>query len=125
MVNVPVQSIAVFNYDFAVNGGAVGALVLAPDSIPTDAYVVDVKIVVQTAFTSGGAATIALGAVAAGDLRAAQTLAAGGWNAIGGKAVDDTGVVGGSGAGLIFTIAAAALTAGKAKILVKFVQVPA
>lgn len=62
-------------YDFAVEGGAISTITLRGDKIPASAIVVDAFIEVDTAVTSGGAATVSIGVEAAADLRAADALA--------------------------------------------------
>src|SRR5687768_17258750 len=61
-------------YDFATDGGAVGAINLRGDQIPSGAVVLDTIIDVKTVVTSGGAATVSLGLNTATDVRAAATL---------------------------------------------------
>lgn len=109
---------AVFNYDFAVDGGAVGTLVLGPDTIPAGFYVTGISAFVETALTSGGAATVALGGNANGDLVSAAGFA--------GYALDTSvnsypavSPKKTAAGGLRMTIAAAALTAGKVSFVVE------
>lgn len=116
---------AVSEYDFAIDGGAVGTLVLRADTIPTGAYVGEHKVIIQTPVTSGGAATVALGVAANGDIQAAGTLAATGYDTAGGKAKVVTDTPQGVGAGLRFTVAVAALTAGKFKVITEYFTVSA
>lgn len=115
-------------YDFSVVGGAISAINLRdgvdsgqPCKLPKDSIIRDVLIDVRTAPTSGGAATIALGAAAANDLKAATAIAS------------YTGLVAGVPVGsaatairlaadttITATIATAALTAGKLNVLIKY-----
>lgn len=115
-------------YDFAVDGGAVGTITLRqsgsnlPNQIPTGAVIVGGYIEVLTTCTSGGAATIGVNSEAAGDIKAAATgfatYAAGivpivpSW---GTSAVKTT-----ANRSLAITIAAAALTAGKFRVVVLY-----
>jgi hypothetical protein len=118
------SKLLLFVYDFAVNAGAIGNLVLGPDSIPVGWYVTDINAVVETALVSGGAATVALGAVANGDLVAAAAYT--------GYTVDTSvnyhpaaspkKTVAG---GLRMTIAGATLTAGKVKFFVEIKKLAA
>lgn len=62
-------------YDFAEDGGAVGAITLRGDKVPSGAIVLNAVVDVTTAVTSGGAATVAIHAQSAADLRAADVLA--------------------------------------------------
>lgn len=65
-------NIAVAHYSFADDGGAVGAIPLTLDRyIPAGSFVYANLQSVTTPYTSGGAATISFGVVAAADLRAA------------------------------------------------------
>ncbi len=112
------RTTAVFTWDFAVDGGAIGTLVLGPDTIPVGWYVTRINAFVETALTSAGAATVALGAVANGDLVAAAAFtdyaldtSVNRYPAVSPKQV--------TAAGLRFTIAAFALTAGKVSFVVE------
>jgi hypothetical protein len=110
-------------YDFAVKGGAVGFIDLCgAKSIPAGSYIVDGFYIVQTAFTSGGSATVALGDSNSN----ARYLAATAYNnaaytagtiakfAIGTPLNVDAAAKGKLG----ITVATAALTAGKVKLVV-------
>ena len=116
-------------YDFAVDGGAVGQINLKDDkgnliSLPVGAIVTKAYIDVITTLTSGGSATIAVGAQASGDLLAATAVAS--W-AAGLLAADAVGTVATmkkiatSDKPLRLDIAVAALTAGKAKVFIEYV----
>lgn len=118
-----------YEYDFAKSGGAVGFINLATalkKDLPVGAIITDVHYYVETAFTSGGAATVAIGDASAGAVYKAATAfgdatyAAGfvAKAAIGSPnylAVANEGKFG-------ITVATAALTAGKVKFLVSFMQ---
>ena len=112
-------------YDFAVHGGAVGQIpVCGNQSIPSGAVVMDMYYMVETAFTSGGSATVALGDVASG----ARYLAATAFNnAAFTAAVPAKAAIGvpfkldsANKGKLAITVATAALTAGKMKMWVVF-----
>lgn len=60
-----------FEYDFAKEGGAVGTINLRGGKVPVGGLVTDGKIFVETAMTSGGAATMSLGINSAVDILAA------------------------------------------------------
>jgi hypothetical protein len=50
-------------YDFAVDGGATGTITpVATETIPANAIIVDIMTVCTTACTSGGSATVRIGA---------------------------------------------------------------
>ena len=121
---------AVGEYDFAVDGGAVGAITLraAPGDaqgavLPAGSVITGGYIEVDTPFTSGGAATVSVGSEAAADLQAAAAVSGAPWSTTGRKSV----VPAGTGAtsvkttaarSLTLTVATAALTAGKGRVVV-------
>jgi len=118
----PKQTQAWFEYDFAVNGGAVGTVNL-PVAIPVGSIIRHVYIDVITTLTSAGSATVALGIVAAGDTRAATAIA----SLTAGSLLD--GIPDGTAStmlrttaasGLIVTIAVADLTAGQFRVVVDY-----
>ena len=114
-------------YDFSVNGGAIGSIALNdasgnPLNIPEKAIVINAHIEVETAVTSSGSATVAFGLLANTDAFKAAT----------GKAtlVEDY-VVGASNdlplkmaipTPVMATVAVAALTAGKFRIFIKYIE---
>lgn len=112
------RTTAVFTYDFAVSGGSIGTLVLGPDTIPAGWFVTRVNAFVESTLTSGGAATVAYGVNANGDLVAAAGFAG---------YVVDTSVNSypavspkkTTAGGLRLTIAGAALTGGKISFVVE------
>ena len=57
------KKLAMFEYDFAVDGGAVGAIDLAPKITALEAGMVitDMYLYVETAVTSDGSATVTIG----------------------------------------------------------------
>ena len=106
-------------YDFAVNAGGIGDIVLA--TLPDNAVVVKAWYEVITAFTSGGSATVALG-IATDDavgIKAALAFDNAGYDVDGLKACIQDGAIGNVSEkttdirSLIMTIATADLTAGK------------
>lgn len=132
-------------YDFAVDGGATGAVDLSAKNnkgvLPDNAIVKTVYMVVNTTFTSGGSATLAWGnttdpdgysgsAIAVGSLTAGTVF--NGWDNGAALLWDDTNDhaiyynVGTTANNKDFscTIGTAAMTAGKATFIVEFV-VPA
>lgn len=109
-------------YDFAVDGGAVGFIDLADAmKLPVGTKILRVWYSVETAFTSGGSATVAIGDAASG----ARYLAATAYNnaaynagtlaqaAIGTPVAVSSANIGKLG----ITVATAALTAGKLKLM--------
>ncbi len=114
--------LAQWDYDFAVDGGAVGAITLRGDSIPSGAVVIDARVVVGSNVTSGGAATVSLDLEGAADLRAAATLAtAPALSSTGVKvllnAVKTTAV-----RNVVATVGAFALTGGAFSVIVSYVE---
>lgn len=114
-------------YNFARDGGAVSTINLTlPYSIPTGSTITRVFTDVQTAVTSGGAATAALGIVAAGDLEAATVVTGAPWTA-GSHLGTLTGgavlvVTTAATSTILFTVATAALTAGDVTVLVEYFE---
>lgn len=117
-------------YDFAVDGGAVGAITLrsAPgdsngNDIPAGSLIMGGYVEVDTAVTSDGEATVAVSAEAAGDLVTAAAVSGAPWSTTGRKAVTPvftaaTGVKTTERRSLAVAVAAAALTAGKFRVVV-------
>lgn len=120
------KKVARADYDFAVDGGAVSAITLRGDSIPSGAVIVDVLLHVETAVTSGGAATLAIGTEAATDMNAADAVSGAPWSTTGAKRGDFTATTAPvkttAARGIVATIATAALTAGKFSVLVWYVE---
>lgn len=122
--SLPIKSV-VFQYDYSVHGGAVGSIG-TNIFIPSSSHVTKVYFEKFTAFTSGGSATVAVTLVSAGDLLAATAYN----NAIF-TANIGTGIPTGTPATMVkntnstetevlFTIATAALTAGKYNIHIEY-----
>lgn len=114
-----------YTYDFAVQGGAVGfiALKTPANALPQGGIVTSMYYMVQTAFTSGGSATVALGDAAAGARYLAATAYNNGAYAANTPALAAIGVpVYVSSANIAspgITVATAALTGGKMKFVVE------
>jgi hypothetical protein len=64
-------------YDFAVDGGAIGAITLRGDTLPSGAVILDSLVEVNTLVTTASSGTVALSVESAADLRAAATPATG------------------------------------------------
>lgn len=120
----PTKQVAYFEYDFSRDGGAVGDIALRGDAIPEGAIITDGKVHVNTALTSGGAATIALKFLTAADTLAATAVASWSLNAIldvvpvrtAATAIRNTT----AGQKLSATVAVAALTAGKFTVALEY-----
>lgn len=121
---------AIGEFDFAVDGGAVGAITLRAaggdtvgPELPAGSVVVSGYIEVDTPFTSGGAATVSAGSEAAADLQAAAAVSGAPWSTTGRKnvvpaATGATSVKTTARRNLTLTVAVAALTAGKGRVVV-------
>ena len=101
-------------YDFAVDGGAISTIILGG------------FIEVDTILASGGAATVAVNSEAAGDLLAAAAFGGVPWSTINRKSITPaftgaTSVKTTVRRQLAITIAAAALTGGKFRVVVFYV----
>lgn len=119
-------------YDFAVQGGAIGNLLLLDDAgnkaiLPTGAVVTRVRAYVVTAVTSAGSATVAGTLLAGGDMMAATAKASLTIGAFidgvpAGTAATLKGpVVSATGTQLSVDVAVAALTAGKIQFFVDYI----
>ncbi len=115
-------------YDFATDGGAVGAIALRGDKIPAGALVLRAIVKVATATTSGGAATVSLGIEGAADVRAANAHdnATTQLSTTGNKVTLLTGAVAPvsttANRDVTATVAVAALTAGRFSVLVEYIE---
>jgi len=108
--------LGLFEYDFDVDGGAQGAIVIGANRLPPGAIILDGIIHVVAACTSDGSATVAVSVVGANDLLTATAVASLTLNSLhdvvpvcsAATAIRLT-----AAAGITFTIATADLTAGK------------
>ncbi len=113
-------------YDFAVDGGAVSTIVLRGDNVvPAGAVILGGYLEVDTAVTSGGAATLGVNSEAAGDLVAATVVSGAPWSTTGRKSITPvftgaTTVKTTAARSLAVTVAVAALTAGKFRVVVVY-----
>ena len=117
-------------YDFAVDGGAIGTIPLRAGAgshgpIPTGAVVLGGYIEVLTPFTTGTAATAAITVESAGDEQAAAVVTGAPWSTAGVKSVVSVF----TGASAVKTtaqrspsivIATGTITAGKARIVLVY-----
>jgi hypothetical protein len=115
--------VARWYYDFATDGGAVSTITLRGDEIPTNCVVIDARIDITTALTSGGAPTVRLDLEGSADLRAAAALGtAPVLNAIDVLALLNS-VKTTASRDVSMVIATAALTAGAFSVIVTYVEV--
>lgn len=117
-------------YDFAVDGGAVSTIALVgAAAIPAGAVIIGGHVDVHTAFTSGGSATIACQVEAANDILTAVAVAS--WTTgpknvlpapTSGALTATTRVKTTVARDISFVIATAALTAGKASVVLYYID---
>jgi hypothetical protein len=120
--------VAVGEYDFAVDGGAIGTLVLrgggaAGGSIPNGAVILGGYIEIDTLFTTGSGATMALQANAANDLQTATIVSGAPYSTTGIKAITPvftaaTAIKATAARQLTAVIATGTITAGKGRVVV-------
>jgi hypothetical protein len=120
-------SVAKATYSFAVNGGAVGDIVLSGGSIPTGAIIMSGVLEVTTVPTSGGAATIAVKVEGAADTVAAAAISGAPWSSTGRKSTIPVGTGATSlkttaDRSITITVATAALTAGVFNVYLTYIQ---
>lgn len=113
-------------YSFATDGGAVGDITLRGDSLPSGAIITDALIDVDTALTSGGAATVAIKVESAADINAADAIAGAPWSTTGAKRADFTATTAPvkttAARSIVATVATAALTAGAFNVYIFYVE---
>lgn len=121
-------------YDFAVDGGAVSTITLRqgggntlPNLIPSGSIILEGWIEVDTIVTSasGNTGTIAVNSEGAGDLLAAAVTSGTPWSTTGRKSIlpastGATSVKTTTSRSLAITVAVAALTAGKFRVVVYY-----
>lgn len=114
-------------YDFAVDGGLAGSIPMkdtagAPISIPDKAIVISSHIEIETAVTSGGSATVAFGLIGNTDaFKSATGKASLTLDAVF-AASNDLPLKMAAATPVAVTIAVAALTAGKIRIFIKYIE---
>lgn len=113
-------------YDHAVDGGAVGDITLRGDSIPSGAIVIDALLHVDTAVTSGGAATLAIKVEGAADINTADVVSGAPWSTTGAKRADFTATTAPikttAARSIVATVGVATLTAGKFSVVLTYVE---
>lgn len=116
-------------YEFALDGGAVGDITLRGDSIPSGAIITDALLHVDTALTSGGAATVAIKTESAADINAADAISGAPWSTTGAKRGDLTATTAPvkttAARSIVATVGTAALTAGKFSVVIMYVELAA
>jgi hypothetical protein len=124
------QKVARGRYDFAVDGGAVGDIDLTSSAqIPAGAYITHGFVEVDTAVTSGGAATVAVKVEGAADIVAAAAVSGAPWSTTGRKSVvpaatGTTSVKTTAARKIQATVATADLTAGAFDVVLFYVVIP-
>lgn len=112
-------------YDFAVDGGGIGTIVVTAEKIPPNAIILGGLVEVDTPPTSGGAGTLAVQVEGANDIITAAAVSGAPWSTAGRKSV----IPAFTGATTVKTtvardisvvIAAAALTAGQVDVLLAY-----
>lgn len=117
-------------YDFSVDGGAVGDIDLTRNAdIPANAVILGGFAEVDTVPTSGGAATIAVKVEGAADIIAAAAISGAPWSTTGRKSVipvftGATTVKTTAARKIQATVATAALTAGKFDVVLFYAVLP-
>lgn len=111
-------------YAFATDGGAVSSITLRSEDgpIPSGSVILGGYLEIDTPFTSGGAATVAVTAESAGDLLAAAVVSGAPWSTTGRKSIipvftGATTVKTTASRAPVFTVAVAALTAGVGRLV--------
>lgn len=123
------KRVAFGQYEFALDGGVVGDIVLRgqPD-IPSGAVITDAGIRVITPVTGGGSATLAAKVEGAADIQSAAAVTGAPWSTAGAKKATftaaSTPVLTTAARRITVTVGTAALTAGKFTVWVEFI-VPA
>jgi hypothetical protein len=120
---------AVFDYDFTVDGGAVGSIPMRPSrgtapAVPNGAIIDRAMLEVLVVPTSGGAATIAVPVEAAGDIQAAAAISGAPWSTVGRKngtpQAAATSVKATADRTPAVVVATAALTAGRVRLYLDY-----
>lgn len=111
-------------YSFATDGGAVSTITLRSNDgpIPSGSYIMGGLIEVDSALTSGGAATVSVGSEAAADLQAAAAISGAPWSSTGRKSIvpvftGATSIKTTAARNPSIAIATAALTAGVFRVI--------
>jgi hypothetical protein len=114
-----------YDYDFTKDGGAISTITLrSAEKVPANFIALSAVADVAAAVTGGGGATIALQLEAANDIRNAATIATGGFDTTGRKALIPVGTAATSVKTTVvrdlkLVVAVAALTAGRFSVFVE------
>jgi len=121
---------AVGEYDFAVDGGAIGAITMRGSGplggvIPNGAVILGGYIEIDTNFTTGTAATMAISIEGANDLQTATVVSGAPYSTTGRKAIVPvftaaTSIKTTAQRSLTATIATGTVTAGKGRVVVMY-----
>jgi hypothetical protein len=115
--------LALFEYDFTVDGGAAGAIIINPDGLPENAIIWDGMVLVHTAVV-GTTSTLAISVVGANDLLTATAEASLTVGTMHDIVPDGTASnalkVGASKIGVTFTIGTNDLTAGRVMVALRY-----
>lgn len=120
--------VAVAVYDSSVDSKETGSVTLRGDTLPSGAVITDSLVVVDTKLesTEANAATVLLTAESEGDLQASKKASEAPWSSTGSKrgAVTATGtpVVTTAARSVVAKIGVKALTAGKFRVLVTYLE---
>lgn len=115
-------------YDFAVDGGAVGDIVISAGTVPAGAYITSGFVEVDTAVTGAGA-SVAVNVEGAGDIVAAAAISGAPWSTTGRKSIIPVGTGATSvkttaARSVVATVSAAVLTAGAFDVVLFYVVIP-
>jgi len=120
----PTKRVAYFEYDFSVDGGAIGDITLRGDSLPDDAVIMGGMVHVKTACAGGAGATVSLKMESAADIMTATAMAGMVTNALLDVEPDGTAAnavrTTENGRQVVATIATDALTAGKFVVALEY-----
>lgn len=118
--------VVVGEYDFAVDGGAIGAITLRGDNtVPAGSVVLYGYMEVDTAFTTGTAATMAISVEAANDIISATVVSGAPYSTTGRKSIipaatGATSVKTTVARSIVATIATGTVTAGKMRVVLVY-----
>lgn len=117
-------------YDFAVDGGAISAITLRPTSggdntIPAGSVILGGYLEIDTLFTTGTAATMAISVEAANDIVSATVVSGAPYSTTGRKSIvpvftGATSVKTTVARAIVATIATGTVTAGKGRVVVEY-----
>jgi hypothetical protein len=120
----PAKQTAYFEYDFNADGGAVGAIAVSGNPIPSGSIITSGVVHVKTAVTSDGSATVAIQALSSEDILAATAKASLTLNALLDVVPDGAAAnmirTTSNVTSLTFTVGTAALTAGKICVALEY-----